>query len=106
MLLFQISKPPPLPEWMLLIQPFTKDLWIAFFASSILAVVFVVMYGSLYPRAEYDSIQFVFFLIGTMVDASQPHTARLKSTTIRNKNQFNAWRKKLSVHSYLSCRRL
>jgi hypothetical protein len=85
---FQLAKPPPLPKWMALIEPFQMELWVAFIATFICSLMFVVFYAAIYPKAEFSSVEFLFFLIGTMVDASQPHTEKLKSDAIRKEIAF------------------
>jgi hypothetical protein len=44
---------------MALIQPFQMELWVAFTATSVCSLTFVVFYAVLYPKAEFNSDEFL-----------------------------------------------
>jgi hypothetical protein len=74
---------PPLPSWTSFYIPFKPLVWLFCFLSIVLSVIFIMVYGAAYPKSEYLPKDSTFFLMGVILESSQPHLSNLKSNTIR-----------------------
>ena len=79
----QARKPPMLPQWTSLIQPFKFELWITFFISLTIVAIFMVLYGAFYTEAELSPAHMLSYLSAIFVDESMSETWQFKSTAIR-----------------------
>ena len=78
-LLTQLKKPPMLPEWMSLIQPFQTYLWIVYLVSLLICTLFIYLYGTFYPKAEISPYGSIIFTMAIFVDVAMSKTFKFNS---------------------------
>ena len=78
-----MKKPPMLPEWTSLIQPFQTDLWIAYFMSLAICFSFMFLYGTFHPEAEISPSRSIIYWIAVFVDESMNHTFKFNTHGMR-----------------------
>ena len=79
----QLKKPPMLPEWTALIQPFHPDLWITYFVSTAICYLFMFLYVSFYPEADISSNGSIIYVMAVFLDESMDKTFKFNSNGMR-----------------------
>ena len=79
----QVKKPPMLPQWTSLIQPFQFDLWLGFFLTLSIVAIFMMLYGAFYPGAELGPLHMISYLSAIFVDESMGETWQFKTNGMR-----------------------
>ena len=82
-LLTQLKKPPMLPEWMSLIQPFHPNLWITYFVSTAICYLFMFLYVTFYPKADISSNGSMIYIMAVFFDESMDKTFKFNSNGMR-----------------------
>ena len=79
----QVKKPPMLPQWTSLIQPFQFDLWLGFFLTLSIVAIFMMLYGAFYPGAELGPLHMLSYLSAIFVDESMGETWKFNTNGMR-----------------------
>ena len=83
----QALKPKPLPKFLVLIEPFSLEVWLTFMTTIIISSLVILLIGVMHPHEEESPNSLVGYYIVAVLNQTHPGILRLKSTSLRWANQ-------------------
>ena len=68
---------------MILIQPFSLEVWLTLMASILASLLMLALYGILHSAKERSTSELVYLLMGAFLDQSQDGILKTRSNVVR-----------------------
>ena len=79
----QLRKPSELPKFMVLIQPFSPEVWVGVTMTVAVCLIMIIICGIMEPIKGYSYGELVFILIGSFLHQSQHGIIKFQPTALR-----------------------
>ena len=80
----QLHKRSELPKFMILIQPFSLEVWLSLIVSILASLIMLAIYGILHPERHDSIVGLTYTLMAAFLDQSQIGIRKTRSNVIRS----------------------